>query len=430
MIFELTYIVTYFFGMFYIKNFMTSFLGNAKTPKSIYYLSHLLYPIIVCMLYFTVNIPILNLLGNLTAIFVISLNYDTTLFKQILFSVFLYIFMMLVDVAVAFSTGYFGVSIFESGTYSQAFGLIAIAMILYLVSLICLKVKKQRKEGTVKFGEWISVLLIPLLSLWLIVVLVESQNMIKVRGVVSIAAIFAINLIVFYLYEDLQTSYQDRLSAVVFEKEKDFYYNQCRYMEANAESARSFRHDTRNHLFTIAEMIKTGEVKQAEKYIYTIVEEKLYYDVSFSDTGNIAIDSVINYKLNEAQSNGIKIKADISVPNNLLLDATDITTIVGNLIDNAIEANHSVEPSNKEIIVNIFYEKGRLFIEIKNTFHGTIVERNGKIITGKKDKQNHGYGLKNIEKALEKYDGYVEYDHSDSWFTATAMMYVRAKAQI
>ena len=154
-------------------------------------------------------------------------------------------------------------------------------------------------------------------------------------------------------------------------------------METSAENARSFRHDTRNHLFTIAEIIKKGNVEQAENYIYTIaenyiytiVDEKLYSDISFSDTGNIAIDSVINYKLNEAKTNGIKIQADISVPNNLLLDATDITAVVGNLIDNAIEASNLVEPAKRELIVSIFYEKGRLFLEIKNTFGGKVIEK-------------------------------------------------------
>ena len=254
MLFEITYVVTYFFGMFYINNFMVAFLGERKTPRTVYYLSHLLYPIIVCTLYFTINIPILNLAGNLVAIIVISLNYNTSLLKRILFSVFLYIFMLLVDVAVAFSTGYLGVSVFEKGTYSETFGLIAIAMILYLISLVCVKIKKQKKDGTVKFGEWIAVLLIPLFSLWLIVVLVESENMVKMRGVISIAII-------------LQVSYKDRRSAAMVEKEKDFYYNQCRYMETSAENARSFRHDTRNHLFTIAEIIKKGNVEQAENYI-------------------------------------------------------------------------------------------------------------------------------------------------------------------
>lgn len=424
MVFKLMYVVTYFFGMFYINNYMSTFLGTPKKPKWVYYLSYLLYPSIVCTLYFIINIPILNLIGNLVAIWLISLNYDTSMLKKILFSVFLYIFMMLVEVGTAFSTGYLGVSVFEKGTYSDTFGLIAVAMILYTISLICKKIQKNKKDGRVKIGEWIAVLLIPVLSLGLILILVESENIVRLQGVMAIVAIFAINIIVFYLYEGLQESYKSRLAAAIFLQEKEFYYNQCRYMEASAESARSFRHDIRNHLFTISEIIKNGNTEQAQTYIYTIVNEKLYSEASFSDTGNIAIDSIINYKLNEARNNDINIQANISVPNNLLLDATDITAVVGNLIDNSIEACMLIEIEKRQIDVNICYEKGVLFIGIKNTFNGEF-EENGKLITKKIDKLNHGYGLKNVEKTLEKYDGYMEADHDNCWFNVSAMMYVK-----
>lgn len=426
MVFKLMYVVTYFFGMFYINNYMSAFLGTTKTQKWIYYLSHLLYPGIVCTLYFTINIPILNLIGNLAAIWLISLNYDTGMLKKILFSVFLYIFMMLIEVGTAFSTGYLGVSVLEKGTYSQTFGLIAVAMILYTISLICKKIQKHKKDGRIKFEEWIAVLLIPVLSLCLIVILVESENMNKLQGVVAIAAIFAINIIIFYLYEDLQESYKSRLEAAIFLQEKEYYYNQCRYMEASAESARSFRHDTRNHLFTISEIIKKGNTEEAQAYIHTIVNKRLSAEVAFSDTGNIAIDSVINYKLNEARNNGINIKANISVPNNLLLDAADITAIVGNLIDNSIEACMRLKKEKRQIDVSICYEKGILFIGVKNTFDGELEEGKGKPVTRKSDKLNHGYGLRNVEKTLEKYDGYMELEYDEHWFTVSAMMYVKA----
>ncbi len=430
MVFKLMYVVTYFFGMFYINNYMSAFLGTPKTQKWIYYLSHLLYPSIVCTLYFTINIPILNLIGNLVAIWLISLNYDTSMLKKILFSVFLYIFMMLVEVGTAFSTGYLGVSVLEKGTYSQTFGLIAVAMILYTISLICKKIQKHKRDGRIKLEEWIAIFLIPVLSLCLIVVLVESENMDKLQGVLAIAAIFAINIIVFYLYEDLQESYKSRLEAAIFSQEKEYYYNQCRYMEASAESARSFRHDTRNHLFTISEIIKKGNSEQAQLYIRTIVNEKLSADVAFSDTGNIAIDSIINFKLNQARNNDINIQANISVPNNLLLDATDITAVVGNLIDNSIEACMVLEKEKRHIDVNICYEKGVLFIGIKNSFNGELKEENGKPITKKTDKLNHGYGLRNVEKTLEKYDGYMEFDHDECWFNVSAMMYVKATVSV
>ena len=160
--------------MFYIKNFMTAFLGKAKTSKVLCGLSYLSYPIIVCTLYFTLNIPMLNLIANLSALFIISLNYDVNMLKRILFSSFLYLFMLLVEVGTAITTGYLGVSVLKQGTYSKPLGLLVVAMILYTSSLIVNKIRKTKLIGKVKFEEWIAIILIPILSLYLIIVLVNQ----------------------------------------------------------------------------------------------------------------------------------------------------------------------------------------------------------------------------------------------------------------
>lgn len=430
MIYNLFYVITYIFSMFYIKNFMTAFFGKNKTPKWIYYISHLIYPILVCTFYFTVNVPILNLMANITAIFIISLNYSSGISKRILFSVFLYIIMLAVEVGISFATGYFGVSVFQKGAYSDILGLVAIALILYLFSLILKKIRKKENEGNVKIKEWIAIFLIPILSLYLIIVLVESSDMLKYEGIITVTAIFAINIIVFYLYEGLQESYKNNLSAILFEHEKEYYYEQCKYMEASAESARSFRHDTKNHLLSIANHIKIGNHKEAEEYIYKIIGSKLDSKKTFSNTGNIAVDSVINFKLNEAEKNCIQVSADIQIPNNLLLDPSDITAIMGNLIDNAIEACLKLEQDKRRLTVCISYEKGRLFIEAENTFNGVISIRYGRITTLKSDKLNHGYGLKNVEKIMEKYDGFIDHNCKDGLFKITAIMYVKINVTV
>lgn len=127
--------------MFYIKNFMTAFLGTARTSKVLCSLSYLSYPIIVCTLYFALNVPMLNLIANLSALFIISLNYDVSMLKRVSCSAFLYLFMLLVEVGTAIATGYLGVSVLKHGTYSETLGLIIVAMILYTSSLVVNKVR-------------------------------------------------------------------------------------------------------------------------------------------------------------------------------------------------------------------------------------------------------------------------------------------------
>lgn len=426
MIFKVIYIITYLFGMFYIRNFMTAFLGTEKTSKVLCGLSYLSYPIIVCTLYFTLNVPMLNLAANLLSLFIISLNYDVNMLKRISFSSFLYLFMFLVEVGTAITTGYLGVSVLKHGTYSEPLGLIIVAMILYIASLLVSKARKNKLIGKVKLEEWIAIILIPVLSLYLIIVLVESQEAIQLKAVLTVVTVLAINVIVFHLYDSLLSSYHNKINPIIFEQEKEYYYNQCKYMEASAESTKAFRHDIKNHLLTISDFIKSNRFKQAEEYIYTIVGEKLENQNTFSDTGNIAIDSVINFKLNEALNKNIMIEAVIDVPDNLLLEPSDITAVVGNLIDNAITATQNLERTERKIFVNIYYDKGRMFINIENTFDGKLIKKNGKLETRKFNKEYHGYGLKNVQKIMEKYNGYIEYGNNDRLFKVTAMMYIKA----
>lgn len=430
MLYNAIYIITYSFSMFYIRNFITAFLGNAKTSKIICGLSYLSYPLIVFTVYFKFNIPVVNLIGNIAALFIISMNYNAGMFKRIICTVFIYLFMASVEVGAVIATGYFNISVFKQGNYSNAIGIIAAAMILYTASLIVLKVRKKELNGKIKSEEWIAIILIPILSMYLIIVLLEAQGTLRLTGVLTVAAVLTMDVIVFYLYDNLLNAYNNKINSIMFEQEKEYYYSQCKYMEASAESAKSFRHDTKNHLLTIAEYIKSGNTGQAEEYIYTVVGERLNDDSMYSDTGNVAIDSVINFKLNEAESNGIAIETDIDVPNNLLLDPSDITSVMGNLIDNAITAAKQLEKEKRKISVSIYYDRGRLFIKINNTFDGKLIRNNGKLVTRKTNKNDHGYGLKNIEKAMEKYDGYIEYDTEDELFKVTAMMYIKSAVNV
>lgn len=256
-------------------------------------------------------------------------------------------------------------------------------------------------------------------------ILFGIDNLNRIIGVISVVVVFLINIVVFHLYERLMESYDNKMAALAFEQEKEYYYNQCRYMESSTENTRCFKHDIKNHLLTVVDFIKNGNNNEAERYLYNMIGHKLGDIISYSDTGNIAIDSVINYKLNEAESNHIKIEADIDIPNNLLLDPSDITSMVGNLLDNAINATRLLDDNERSIYVNLYYDKGRLFINIENTFDGKVIERNGKIVTRNIDKLNHGYGLKNVEKTIEKYDGDILYEHKENTFNVMAMMYVK-----
>ena len=158
-----------------------------------------------------------------------------------------------------------------------------------------------------------------------------------------------------------------------------------------------------------------------------MVNDKLYNEKIYSNTGNVAIDSVLNYKLNEAAGKGILINSDIKVPFDIVVDSADITSIVGNLLDNAINAVLKIAEQDREITVNLSYDKGRLFIAVQNKYDGIIKMTKGRPVTDK-DTSEHGFGLKNVERTLEKYNGYIEYEPNGKIFKTTAMLYTVQKS--
>jgi sensor histidine kinase regulating citrate/malate metabolism len=100
-----------------------------------------------------------------------------------------------------------------------------------------------------------------------------------------------------------------------------------------------------------------------------------------------------------------------------------MTVILGNILDNAIKAAAKVK-DNSYINLKMKYDKGRLLIQSDNPFAGKITEENGEILTSNADKENHGIGLQNIKKVIQKYDGIINIDYSDNIFSVSLLMYV------
>lgn len=424
-LFNLVYIIVQFFAMFYIQKYMSAFFQEAQSKKLIYVFSHLSYPLIVCTVYFEWNVPVINLIGNVLALFLITLNYKSNMFKRIACAVLLYAFMLLVEVGVAVSTGYLGVSALTQGTYAKPLGMIVVSIILFAVSLIFQHIKKLKNNEVIKLEEWIAIIVVPVASIYVLINALDYDDIEQSVAIGMVIAMLLIHIIIFHLYEVLLVSYQDKLSSAVYEQERKYYYTQCNYMAKNEEEIMRMKHDMKNHLLALSEYFKACESEQGEAYISELIGEKLSdRNDRWSDTGNMAIDSVINFKLNEANHKKVIVHADISAPNDLQLEASDITVIIGNLLDNAIQAVMKLPEEQRKINTLLQYDKGRLFIKIENSFDGNIKKKDGRFETMKTG-ADHGYGMKNVERVLEKYEGCVQYEHDEHMFYAKCMIYVK-----
>ncbi|WP_317368868.1 ATP-binding protein, partial [uncultured Tyzzerella sp.] len=161
----------------------------------------------------------------------------------------------------------------------------------------------------------------------------------------------------------------------------------------------------------------------AKNYIESIFKLQEISITKFIDTGNYIIDNIVNFKLNEAFNKGIKINATAKVPYDIQISEFHMVSILGNIIQNAIEANDKVK-ENKFINFEITYKLNKIFITVSNRFDKKIIIKENKLITTKYEKNEHGIGINNVLNFIEKYNGILEYKCNDDIFTVEILLFI------
>ena len=239
------------------------------------------------------------------------------------------------------------------------------------------------------------------------VIIANQTNLTKVEAVGSVLLLFAVNIIAFYLYDSLAENYIKKSKLALLQKEKELYSRQCEIMQSSTEDLQAFRHDMSNQLIILNHLLEEGKDEEARRQLDQL-SRFIKGKVIYSTSGNIIIDGLVNYKLQSVASENIKVETEIVVPKQLNIDIADFVTLLGNLLDNALEALKKVDREQRILTIKIMFSQERLIGRITNTYCGEIYLKDDKILTSKKEKQKHGYGLSNVEKIIKKYNGYEE----------------------
>lgn len=188
------------------------------------------------------------------------------------------------------------------------------------------------------------------------------------------------------------------------------------------EEISAFWHDVQNHLAILEQMLQKDQNSEEIRSYLTQLKERTRETGTFSNTGNLPIDCIVNYKLRNVGENHITADVNIAVPEKLDIEISDIITILGNLLDNAIEALMAV-PDDRQLHLKMLYTKGRLILTVRNNFNGEMTYQDGHIISKKKE-GHRGYGLKNVQKILKKYNGSLIIKHKSNFFSANLIIYI------
>ena len=235
--------------------------------------------------------------------------------------------------------------------------------------------------------------------------------------------LFGFCLWFFWVYDFIVRSLSDTYEKILLKKENQYYESQLKNMEQTAVTWKKLRHDLKNHFIVLKGMLDSGEEEKAKAYLDDFIQNE-FGNKQEVQSGNTAIDSILNYKMMEAEQYSVVFDLDVQIPEQMAVSSQVMSVILGNALDNAIEACDRV--SEKERLVKIFMkvERKNLFIEIKNRYDGTIFEaQDGRLISRKENPQEHGMGLRIMHELLEHADGNVETMWDEQVFTLRVMIY-------
>lgn len=236
--------------------------------------------------------------------------------------------------------------------------------------------------------------------------------------------IFLLTYTIYVLVEGLLLHHINRLIYVEMAyKNIDLKSKYDEDVEAVNLEVRKYRHDLANHLQLLSFFMEEQFYEEAREYLMQMKAEFQHINGIFFyiQTGNQAMDYILNSKRLMAQEQGIAIKIKIDDLSNLSIITFDLCTLFSNLLDNSIEACNRYTGENLFIELDLTIIKKNLAIKMKNCSNDVKTDIHGNYLTSK-IKGDHGLGMKQIHKIVKKYDGYILTNYENNVFETDILL--------
>ena len=204
-------------------------------------------------------------------------------------------------------------------------------------------------------------------------------------------------------------AYQNNLISTHYDEVENMY-----------NQVRGWRHDYRNHIQAMKSHVSAGDLDAIARYLDELDTDLQTVDTVIK-TGNKMTDAILNSKISLARSKNITITAEANIAVELKTSQLDLCIIIGNLLDNAIEACLAL-PEDERVI--------RIYMEMKNTqlymsFTNAAAQKKQRKISGRflsTKGTGHGFGLVRIDNIIERHNGYISRNSEDGAYTTEIML--------
>lgn len=401
MLYNIIFLISNIFQMYAIYLMFHCFYDECRVSLRWEILTYIALFFLTSIPYLVFDTAVITMLCSLSGCLLVSMLYKGSWRKVLLSGIFVFFFMSIVESIVAVFSGYVNLDMLESSNNYSIFGTVCLPIVEYLFARIAGNFKHVKNGGDVSVSYWIISIALPVFSVYLYLLFYRQQSWSKAELVGCVSVLFLINVFVFYLYDRQIENARVRQEKEMLEEQNRNQMQQIKLMHDMGEQARQQRHDFLKHVSMISNMNENGDKQRLTAYLAEI-KKNVGDGQKYIETGNYVIDTILNYKIQEAASEGIQVTANVDVPKERELSAFDMTTLLMNLLDNSIEAVRELD--NKVIYVDLSYRSEKLYIQVKNPYEKIMPDGTGGFISHK-DGEEHGYGLKNVREVVDKYKG-------------------------
>ena len=431
-VFEIT--VNLLQSIYFVGFFLLFLGGKFSTRKNIILLSIFIALNFAFLTYFTYNQPNIVMLDMFIGIILYEIYCITCLKGELAIKLILPFIVSLINTIISYGFVYSssiisGVTFEELITKSSLFRylFVILANLTTMVVLFIMWRTKAKAYSLKKVSNVIAFVAIPLLAMMIlyitmyVMILTNFQsNIIILLSIISVSMI-VIAGIVWFMIARINKDNEIKTKLLLSEQKANLYKQNIISSNSQIETIKLLKHDMKNNISCIDALIEEENYDEAHNICHSLTNK--YTSIgTIVNTENYLLNAVLNVEIEKAKSYGIPVKLSITNDLKMFKNSSDIISLIGNILDNAISYLSKNKGKNNEINFSTGYEGSYSVIKCRNNILDSVLFNNPSLKTDKKDKDNHGKGITIINSIAHKYNGDVIIKERNKEFIITVIL--------
>lgn len=431
-VFEIT--VNLLQSIYFVGFFLLFLGGKFSTRKNIILLSIFIALNFAVLTYFTYNHPNIVMLDMFIGIILYEIYCITCLKGELAIKLILPFIVSLINTIISYGFVYSS-SIISGVTFEELikksslfrYLFVILANLTTMVVLFIMWQTKSKAYSLKKVSNVIAFVAIPLLAMMIlyitmyVMILTNFQSNIIILLSIICVSMIIIAGIVWFMIARINKDNEIKTKLLLSEQKANLYKQNIISSNSQIETIKLLKHDMKNNISCIDALIEEENYDEAHNICHSLTNK--YTSIgTIVNTENYLLNAVLNVEIEKAKSYGISVKLSITNDLKMFKNSSDIISLIGNILDNAISYLSKNKVKNNEINFSTGYEGSYSVIKCRNNILDSVLFNNPSLKTDKKDKDNHGKGITIINSIAHKYNGDVIIKERNKEFIITVIL--------